>query len=42
MIATLTLDQLAAGAHEILADDVSHQVRSGLSGGVAALYPAFS
>jgi NAD(P)-dependent dehydrogenase (short-subunit alcohol dehydrogenase family) len=38
-IATLTLDQLAAGATEILADDLSRQVRAGLAGGVAALYP---
>jgi NAD(P)-dependent dehydrogenase (short-subunit alcohol dehydrogenase family) len=38
-VATLALDQLAAGAPEILADDISHQVQAGLAGGVAALYP---
>jgi NAD(P)-dependent dehydrogenase (short-subunit alcohol dehydrogenase family) len=38
-VAALTLDQLAAGQVEILADEVSHQVRAGLAGGVAALYP---
>jgi NAD(P)-dependent dehydrogenase (short-subunit alcohol dehydrogenase family) len=39
VIAKLTLDELAAGAGEIVADDVSRQVLAGLSGGVAALYP---
>lgn len=38
-IASLTLDQLAAGAYEIVADDVSRHVQAGLAGGVAALYP---
>ncbi|MBW0102551.1 SDR family oxidoreductase [Pseudonocardia sp. KRD291] len=38
-VAKLTLDQLEAGTAEILADDLSRQVRAGLSGGVAALYP---
>lgn len=38
-VAALTLDQLAAGATEIVADDLSKQVLAGLSGGVAALYP---
>jgi NAD(P)-dependent dehydrogenase (short-subunit alcohol dehydrogenase family) len=38
-IAKSTLDQFAAGATEILADDVSRQVQAGLAGGVAALYP---
>lgn len=40
VIARLTLDQLAAGNPEIVADEVSRQVQAGLSGGVAALYPA--
>jgi NAD(P)-dependent dehydrogenase (short-subunit alcohol dehydrogenase family) len=39
VVAALALDQLAAGNPEILADDLSRQVQSGLSGGVAALYP---
>ena len=38
-VAKFTLDQLADGATEILADDLSRQVRAGLAGGVAALYP---
>ena len=40
VVAALTLDQLAAGVPEILADDLSKQVQAGLAGGVAALYPA--
>ena len=39
VIARLTLDQLAAGAVEIVADDISRQVQAGLAGGVPALYP---
>jgi NAD(P)-dependent dehydrogenase (short-subunit alcohol dehydrogenase family) len=42
LIATLALDQLAAGSVEILADELSAQVRAGLAGGVAALYPALA
>jgi NAD(P)-dependent dehydrogenase (short-subunit alcohol dehydrogenase family) len=38
-IATLALEALAAGTPEILADDLSKQVRAGLAGGVEALYP---
>jgi len=38
-VAKFTLDQLADGATEILADDLSRQVRAGLAGGVATLYP---
>lgn len=38
-VAALTLDQLAAGALEIVADDVSRHVQAGLAGGVATLYP---
>jgi len=41
-VAKLTLDELAAGSYEILADELSHQVRAGLAGGVAALYPALA
>lgn len=42
VIARLALDAVAAGHHEILADDTSRRVLSGLSGGVAALYPQFA
>jgi NAD(P)-dependent dehydrogenase (short-subunit alcohol dehydrogenase family) len=38
-VAELTLDGLAAGDDEILADDLSKQVQAGLAGGVRALYP---
>ena len=38
-VARTALDGVAAGAYEILADDLSRQVRAGLAGGVAALYP---
>jgi NAD(P)-dependent dehydrogenase (short-subunit alcohol dehydrogenase family) len=38
-IARQAVDGIEAGAYEILADDTSRQVRSGLAGGVAALYP---
>jgi NAD(P)-dependent dehydrogenase (short-subunit alcohol dehydrogenase family) len=41
-VAQLALDGLAAGALEILADDVSRQVQTGLSTGVRALYPQFA
>ncbi|MER6976504.1 SDR family oxidoreductase [Streptomyces carpinensis] len=37
-VARAAVDGIAAGSPEILADDLSHQVRTGLSGGVAALY----
>jgi NAD(P)-dependent dehydrogenase (short-subunit alcohol dehydrogenase family) len=40
VIARIALDGLAAGDAEILADDLSRQVRSALSSGVGALYPA--
>jgi NAD(P)-dependent dehydrogenase (short-subunit alcohol dehydrogenase family) len=42
LIATFALDQLAAGAPEILADDLSKRVQAGLAGGVAALYPSLA
>lgn len=42
VIATLALDGLAAGDPEIVADEVSAQVKAGLSGGVPALYPSLA
>ncbi|MEU6095031.1 SDR family oxidoreductase [Streptomyces sp. NPDC047079] len=38
-VARAAVDGIAAGAHEIVVDDLSRQVQAGLSGGVAALYP---
>ncbi|MEH0938143.1 SDR family oxidoreductase [Micromonospora psammae] len=38
-VARYAVDQLATGAYEILADDLSRDVQRKLSGGVAALYP---
>ncbi|MDT5195490.1 MAG: hypothetical protein QOH20_2244 [Mycobacterium sp.] len=38
-VAVLAVDAIAAGAFEVLADDVSRGVQAGLAGGVAALYP---
>jgi NAD(P)-dependent dehydrogenase (short-subunit alcohol dehydrogenase family) len=38
-IARAALDGVEAGAFEVLADDVSRQVKAGLSAGVAARYP---
>ncbi|MFD6568500.1 SDR family oxidoreductase [Micromonospora profundi] len=38
-IARLAVDGVEADAYEIVADDVSRQVRAGLAHGVAALYP---
>ena len=38
-IARIALDAIESDQTEILADDLSLQVRSGLAGGVAALYP---
>ena len=40
VVAKLAIDAIEAGDAEIIADEVSRQVRAGLSGGVAALYPA--
>jgi NAD(P)-dependent dehydrogenase (short-subunit alcohol dehydrogenase family) len=40
VVAKLAIDGIAAGDAEIIADELSRQVRAGLSGGVAALYPA--
>ncbi|MCW2602136.1 MAG: short-chain dehydrogenase [Pseudonocardiales bacterium] len=42
VIARLALDAIAAGEHEIVADDVSRRLLARLSGGVAALYPQFA
>lgn len=39
VVARIALNGLAAGATEILADDISRQVREGLAGGVPARYP---
>ena len=41
-VAAMTLDGVAAGAYEVLADDVSRGVQAGLSHGVAAIYPQLS
>ncbi|MEH0844184.1 SDR family oxidoreductase [Micromonospora sp. CPCC 205711] len=41
-IARIAVDGIEADLFEIVADDTSRQVRSGLSGGVAALYPQLS
>ncbi|NEB00416.1 SDR family oxidoreductase [Streptomyces sp. SID13726] len=38
-VAVLALDGVEAGAHEVLADDISRQVKAGLAGDLAALYP---
>jgi NAD(P)-dependent dehydrogenase (short-subunit alcohol dehydrogenase family) len=38
-IARIAADGIAADAYEIVADDISRQVQSGLAAGVTALYP---
>ncbi|MGZ0232796.1 SDR family oxidoreductase [Streptomyces sp. CPS1] len=38
-VAALALDGVEAGAHEVLADDLTRSVKAGLSGDLAALYP---
>jgi NAD(P)-dependent dehydrogenase (short-subunit alcohol dehydrogenase family) len=38
-IARIAADGIAAGAYEIVADDISREVQSGLAAGVTALYP---
>lgn len=38
-VARLALDAVEAGAHEVLADDVTRRVKAGLAADVAALYP---
>jgi NAD(P)-dependent dehydrogenase (short-subunit alcohol dehydrogenase family) len=42
VVAAAALDGLEAGEAEILADDTTRNVRAGLAGGVAALYPQFA
>ncbi len=41
-VARLALDGVAAGAYEVLADDMSRHVQANLSSGVAALYPSLA
>jgi len=41
-VAEQALDGIAAGAYEVLADDVSRGVLAGLSHGVAGIYPQFA
>lgn len=41
-VARIALDGLEAGDAEIIADELTKQVRAGLAGGVAALYPEFA
>jgi NAD(P)-dependent dehydrogenase (short-subunit alcohol dehydrogenase family) len=41
-VAKLALDGVAAGDPEVLADELSRNVRQGLAGGVPALYPQFA
>jgi NAD(P)-dependent dehydrogenase (short-subunit alcohol dehydrogenase family) len=38
-VARLAADAIAAGAYEIVVDELSRQLQSGLAGGVSALYP---
>lgn len=38
-VAALALDGIETDAHEVLADDISRQVKAGLAGDLAALYP---
>ena len=42
VVAKYALDELESGAVEILADDVSRQVRGALAEGVVGLYPQFA
>lgn len=41
-VAARALDGVEAGAYEVLADDISRQVKAGLAGDLAALYPQLS
>lgn len=41
-IAKIAIDGIESDSFEILTDDTSRQVQSGLAGGVAALYPQLS
>jgi hypothetical protein len=38
-VAAQALDGIAAGAYEVLADDISRQVKAGLAADPADLYP---
>ena len=38
VVAALALDGVQAGAHEVVADDLSKNVRAGLSADLTALY----
>ncbi|MFI6369737.1 SDR family oxidoreductase [Streptomyces sp. NPDC050546] len=38
-IAVLALDGVEAGAHEVLGDDITRQVKAGLAGDLTGLYP---
>jgi NAD(P)-dependent dehydrogenase (short-subunit alcohol dehydrogenase family) len=38
-VARLAVEGIRAGAHEVLADDISRQVKAGLSADLSALYP---
>lgn len=38
-VARQAVDGIAAGAYEVLADDISRHVAAGLSAGVTGLYP---
>jgi NAD(P)-dependent dehydrogenase (short-subunit alcohol dehydrogenase family) len=42
VVAGLAVDAIAAGAYEILADDLSRGVQAGLSKGVGGVYPQFA
>jgi NAD(P)-dependent dehydrogenase (short-subunit alcohol dehydrogenase family) len=42
VVAGLAVDAIAAGAYEILADDLSRGVQAGLAKGVAGVYPQFA
>jgi NAD(P)-dependent dehydrogenase (short-subunit alcohol dehydrogenase family) len=41
-VAALAVDAIAAGAYEVLADDMSRGVQAGLANGVAGVYPQFA
>jgi NAD(P)-dependent dehydrogenase (short-subunit alcohol dehydrogenase family) len=41
-VAALSVDGIAAGAYEVLADDTSRGVQAGLAKGVAGVYPQFA
>ena len=41
-VAALSVDAIAAGAYEVLADDTSRGVQAGLAKGVAGVYPQFA